>query len=306
MKIYENITELIGHTPLVKLQKTNDGNATILAKLEYFNPAGSIKDRAAFSMLQNAINEGKITKDTVIIEPTSGNTGIGLALCCAVMGYRLILTMPESMSEERKKMLKGYGAELVLTDKDLGMQGAVEKAYELAQKYENSFIPMQFSNKANVLAHELTTAEEIYADTDGKIDVLIAGIGTGGTIVGCAKTLKKYNPEIKIYGVEPSESPLLTQNHAGQHGIQGIGANFVPDILDVDYIDQIFTITTKDAINTAKLVAKKEGILCGISSGAALKLALTLSESGGFKDKTIVVILPDYGERYLSTALFED
>lgn len=306
MKIYENITELIGNTPLVKINKLNKGNATVLAKLEYFNPANSIKDRVAKFMLEEALNSGKINSETVIIEPTSGNTGIGLALCCAVMGYKLILTMPESMSEERKKMLKGYGAELVLTDKTAGMQGAVDKAFELAEKFPNSYIPMQFENPSNPKSHEFSTAKEIYADTKGKVDILIAGIGTGGTISGCAKALKHYNPNVKVFGIEPAESPLLTGNHAGSHGIQGIGANFVPKNFASDIIDQVFTITTNDAIETSKQLAKKEGILCGISSGAAMKLALTLSETGEFKDKTIVAILPDYGERYLSTALFED
>ncbi len=305
MKIYENITELIGKTPLVKINKLNSGNAVVLAKVEYFNPAHSVKDRIALAMLEAAEAEGLIKKNTVIIEPTSGNTGIGLAMCCAVKGYKLILTMPESMSEERKKMLKGYGAELILTDKTLGMQGAVEKAHELADMYKNSFMPMQFSNPANPKIHELTTAKEIYNDTDGQIDVLIAGIGTGGTISGCAKALKTYNPEIKVFGIEPAESPLITQGQAGPHGIQGIGANFIPDNLDLELVNQVFTVTTADAIETAKLAATQEGILCGISGGAALKLALSLSASGAYGNKTIVVILPDYGERYLSTDLFK-
>ena len=306
MNIFENITELIGKTPLISLNKLNKGNASVLVKAEYFNPANSIKDRVALSMIEAAEADGKINKDTVIIEPTSGNTGIGLAMVCAVKGYRLIITMPESMSEERKKMLKGYGAELILTPAAAGMQGAVDKATELAEENKNSFIPMQFSNQANPKIHELTTAKEIFNDTDGEIDVLVAGIGTGGTITGCARALKTYKPDIKIFGVEPAESPLLTQNQAGPHGIQGIGANFVPEILDLSLVDQVFTVTTKDAIETAKMAAKKEGILCGISSGAAIKLALSLSELPQYKDKTIVAILPDYGERYISTALFKD
>ncbi len=306
MNIFENITELIGKTPLISLNKLNKGNASVLVKAEYFNPANSIKDRVALSMIESAEADGKINKDTVIIEPTSGNTGIGLAMVCAVKGYKLIITMPESMSEERKKMLKGYGAELVLTPAAAGMQGAVDKATELAEENKNSFIPMQFSNQANPKIHELTTAKEIFNDTDGEIDVLVAGIGTGGTITGCARALKTYKPDIKIFGVEPAESPLLTQNQAGPHGIQGIGANFVPEILDLSLVDQVFTVATKDAIETAKMAAKKEGILCGISSGAAIKLALSLSELPQYKDKTIVAILPDYGERYISTALFKD
>ncbi len=304
MKIYNDITELIGNTPLVKINKINDGGATILAKLEYFNPANSVKDRVALAMIEAAEKDGLIDKDTVIIEPTSGNTGIGLALCCAVKGYKLILTMPENMSNERKKMLKGYGAELVLTDKAFGMQGAVQKADELASSYEKSFIPMQFSNPANPKIHELTTAKEIFKDTDGTIDIFIAGIGTGGTLSGCAKALKSYKPSLKAYGVEPNESPLITKHVAGAHGIQGIGANFIPKNLDLQCVDEVLPITTANSIETAKLLANKEGILCGISGGAAMRAALDLSKLPDNFGKIIVVILPDYGERYISTDLF--
>lgn len=306
MKIYNNITELVGNTPLVSINKINGGYAKIVAKLEYFNPSNSVKDRPAMYMLKMAEQENLINKDTVIIEPTSGNTGIGLAMCCAQKGLRIILTMPESMSLERRKMLSGYGAELVLTPAALGMQGAVNKALELKELYSNSFIPSQFTNKYNRKIHELTTAEEIWKDTDGQIDILVAGIGTGGTISGAGKKLKEYKPEIKVFGVEPSESPLLTSGVAGPHGIQGIGANFVPEIYDSTVVDTVFTITTPDAIACAKLLSKKEGILCGISSGAAMLAALNLSNNIENKDKMIVVVLPDYGERYISTKLFED
>lgn len=306
MNIYSDITELIGNTPLVQINRLNKGQAKIAAKLEYFNPSNSVKDRAAKYMLEQAEKDGLINQDTVIIEPTSGNTGIGLAMYCAKKGFKIILTMPESMSEERKKMLKGYGAELVLTPAGEGMRGAVEKAMQLKKEYENSYIPSQFTNIFNPKIHELTTAEEIWNDTDGKVDVFIAGIGTGGTIIGTAKTLKKYNNKIKIIGVEPKESPLLTKGIAGVHGIQGIGANFVPDVYNEDLVDEVIDISTEDAVLTAKEMAKKEGILCGISSGAVMKAALELSKKNEYKDKLIVVLLPDFGERYLSTALFED
>ncbi len=306
MKIYNNITELVGNTPLVEIKKINGGNAKIVAKLEYFNPSGSVKDRPAKNMLEQAEKLGLIDSETTIIEPTSGNMGIGLAMVCAQKGYKIVLTMPETMSIERRKMLKAYGAELVLTPAVFGMQGAVDKAIELAEKYEKSFIPSQFTNIYNPKVHEEITSEEIWKDTDGKIDVLVAGIGTGGTVSGIAKTLKKYKPEIQIVGVEPQESPLLSGGLAGPHGIQGIGANFIPEIYNSNLVDEIITIPTDAAILTARLLAKKEGILCGISAGAALSASLIISQREACKDKLIVVILPDSGERYLSTKLFED
>lgn len=298
MKIAQNILELIGNTPLVKINRLNNENAIILAKVESFNPAGSVKDRPALNMIEDAENKGLINKDTVIIEPTSGNTGIGLAMVCAVKGYRLILTMPETMSVERRKLLQAYGAELVLTEGSKGMQGAVDKANELKNEFENSFIPQQFSNPANPKIHELTTAEEIWRDTDGKVDIVIGGVGTGGTISGISKALKLKNPDIKSIAVEPLSSPLLSKGQAGPHKIQGIGANFVPDNFDKNAVDEIFAVSNEDALETARLCAKKEGILCGISSGAALYAAIEYSKKN--ENKIIVAILPDTGERYLS------
>ncbi len=298
MKFAENILDLIGNTPLVKINRLNKGNSLILAKVESFNPAGSVKDRPALNMIEDAEKRGLINKETVIIEPTSGNTGIGLAMVCAVKGYRMILTMPETMSEERRKLLAAYGAELVLTEGSKGMQGAVDKANELHGEIENSFIPQQFNNPANPEIHTKTTAEEIWHDTDGKIDIVIAGVGTGGTISGIAKTLKAKNPNIKAVAVEPLSSPLLSEGVAGAHKIQGIGANFVPNNFDRNLIDEIFTVSNEDAIETARSCAKEEGILCGISSGAALYAATEYSKQNS--DKVIVVILPDTGERYLS------
>lgn len=297
MKVAENILELIGNTPLVKINKLNTGKSTVLAKVESFNPAGSVKDRPALNMIEDAEKRGLINKDTVIIEPTSGNTGIGLAMVCAVRGYRMILTMPETMSEERRKLLKAYGAELVLTEGSKGMQGAVDKANELHKEIKNSFIPQQFSNPANPAAH-LRTAEEIWQCTDGKIDIVIAGVGTGGTISGIARVLKDKNPNIKAVAVEPLSSPLLSKGVAGSHAIQGIGANFVPENFDRNAIDEIFTVSNEDAIDTARRCAKEEGILCGISSGAALYAAIEYSKKND--GKVIVAILPDTGERYLS------
>lgn len=302
--IYNNILELIGNTPLVKLNKLNDGYADIALKLEYFNPSNSLKDRAAFYMLNEAKKQGKIDENTLIIEPTSGNTGIGLAMCCAVMGLKIIIVMPESMSIERRKMIAGYGAQLVLTPAHAGMQGAVDKAKELAAQNPNSFIPSQFSNPSNALAHIETTSKEIFEQTEGKVDIVVAGIGTGGTVVGLSKGLKAFNSGIKIYGVEPFESPLITKGKACSHKIQGIGANFVPELFDKACVDEVLTVKGDEAIKTAKDLAKKEGILCGISSGANLKAALELSRLPENKGKLIVAMMCDFGERYLSTELF--
>lgn len=303
--IHENILELIGKTPLVRLNKINDTEADIVVKLEYFNPANSVKDRPALHMIEKAEKEGLIDKDTVIIEPTSGNTGIGLALVCAVKGYKLVLTMPESMSVERRKMLSAYGAELVLTPAEAGMKGAVDGAMRAAEHFEKSFIPSQFSNPANPEIHEQTTAQEIIKDTDGKIGVFVASFGTGGTVSGVGKALKAFNPNIKIIAVEPAESPLVTQDTAGPHGIQGIGANFVPKNLNLNVVDEVVTVSTKEAIDTAIKMSKKEGICCGISSGANVKAALELGKRDEYKDKLIVAMTCDYGERYLSTPLCE-
>lgn len=299
MKIANDMTDLIGNTPLVRINKLS--NANILAKVESFNPAGSIKDRPALNMIEDAEKKGLINKDTIIIEPTSGNTGIGLAMVCAIRGYKMILTMPETMSLERRKLLKAYGAELVLTEGSKGMQGAVDKAIELSKKYPNSFIPQQFDNPANPESHINTTAEEIWRDTDGNVDVIVAGVGTGGTISGIAKGLKAHKPEIKAIAVEPETSQVLAGKPAGSHKIQGIGANFVPNNFDKNIIDEIVPVSDEDAINTAGLLATSEGILCGISSGAAMYAAIEISKRPEFKDKMLVVILPDTGERYLNS-----
>ncbi len=296
--IYNNILELIGNTPLVKY------NENISLKLEFYNPSNSIKDRASFAMLDTALKEGKINNDTVIIEPTSGNTGIGLAMCCAVMKLKIKIVMPENMSEERKKVIKAYGAELVLTPKELGMQGAVDRANELQKEYPNSFIPMQFSNPANPKAHEENTAKEIYDDTNGNIDIICAGIGTGGTAIGLKNGFNKIKPDVLVYGVEPKESPLLTEGQAGPHKIQGIGANFVTDIYKSGKLDGILDINGDLAIENARELAKCHGILCGISSGANLAAAKCLSQK--YPDKKIVTVICDFGERYLSTELFKD
>ena len=302
MKIANNMTELIGNTPLVKINKLT--NANIFAKIESFNPAGSIKDRPALNMIEKAEKEGLINKDTVIIEPTSGNTGIGLAMVCAIKGYKMILTMPETMSLERRKLLKAYGAEIILTEGSKGMQGSVDKAIELSKKYPNSFIPQQFDNHANPEAHIKTTAEEILHDTDGKVDVIVAGAGTGGTITGIAKGLKSHNPQIKAIAVEPESSQVLAGKPAGAHKIQGIGANFVPKNFDYNVVDEIIPVSDEDAFETARKLAKAEGILCGISSGAAMYAAAEIAKRPEYKNKMIVVILPDSGERYLSSELF--
>jgi len=295
----------MGKTPLVRLNKLNDTPCEIALKLEVFNPSGSVKDRAAFYMLNEAKKAGKINDETLIIEPTSGNTGIGLAMCCATMGLKFIATMPESMSIERRKLIQGYGAELVLTPKELGMQGAVDKALELSRQNPNSFIPSQFTNPANVLAHIETTSKEIFEDTDGKVDIVVAGIGTSGTTMGLSEGLKKMKPSVKIFGVEPAESPLLSEGHAHSHKIQGIGANFIPELYHADMLDEIIEINANDAMQSARDLAKNEGILVGISSGAILKAALNLAEAPENKDKLIVAIMCDSGERYLSTELFE-
>lgn len=305
MKIANNVLELIGKTPLVKINRMNTGNSEIVVKLEKQNPAGSVKDRPALNMIEQAEKAGLINKDTVIIEPTSGNTGIGLALVCAIRGYRMILTMPVTMSLERRKLLAAYGAELVLTDGKKGMQGAVDKAEELHKEIKNSFIPQQFANPSNPEAHVNSTAEEIWADTDGKVDFVIAGVGTGGTICGIAKGLKAKNPNIKAIAVEPKSSQVLGGNPAGPHKIQGIGANFVPANFDKNLVDEIIAVSDEDSIITAREMAKKEGILSGISSGAALWAANEISKRPENKGKLIVVILPDSGERYLSSELFQ-
>ena len=306
MKIAESLIELIGNTPLVKLNKLNSGNATIAVKLEYYNPANSVKDRAAFQMLSDAEDSGKINQDTLIIEPTSGNTGIGLAMLCAIKGYRIILTMPETMSLERRLLLKAYGAELVLTDGKLGMKGAIDKALELHKKNPNSFIPSQFDNPSNPKAHYLTTANEIWNDTDGKVDMIVAGVGTGGTISGTAKRLKELNPNIKAVAVEPYSSQLLGGKPAGPHKNQGIGANFIPENYASDVIDEIIAVKNEDAIDTARKLSQKEGILSGFSGGANIWAAIELSKREENKDKLIVAILPDCGERYLSSELYSE
>ena len=301
MNINNNILKTIGNTPLVKINRLNDGFAQVLAKIESFNPGGSIKDRPALNMIEDAEKKGLINKDTIIIEPTSGNTGIGLAMVCAVKGYRMILTMPETMSVERRKLLSAYGAELILTDGAKGMQGAVEKAEELQKKYPNSFIPQQFSNPANPAIHISTTAEEIWKDTDGNVDIIVAGVGTGGTISGISKALKGKNPNIKSVAVEPESSQMLAKGVAGPHKIQGIGANFIPKNFDRSVVDEIIPVSNEDAIDTCRNLAKKEGIFCGISSGAAMHAGIELSRLKENKDKLIVVVLPDTGERYLSS-----
>lgn len=298
MNIANNLTELIGNTPLVKINKLTTAN--IFAKIESFNPAGSVKDRPALNMIETAEKQGLINKDTIIIEPTSGNTGIGLAMVCAIKGYKMILTMPETMSIERRKLLKAYGAELILTDGEKGMQGSVDKAIELSKEYPNSFIPQQFNNPANPEAHIHTTAEEIWEDTDGKIDILVAGVGTGGTISGTAKGLKSHNPNIKAIAVEPESSQVLAGKQAGAHKIQGIGANFIPRNFNKELVDEIFPVPDENAIITARELATKEGILCGISSGAAMYAAIEIAKRPENKNKNIVVILPDTGERYLN------
>ena len=308
MNIYQNIAELIGKTPIMQLnhyQKEREIPATILGKLEYFNPAGSVKDRVAKNMLDVAEKEGLLKPGSVIIEPTSGNTGIGLAALAAARGYRIILTMPETMSIERRNLLKAYGAEIVLTEGAKGMTGAIQKAEELAKDMTDSFIPGQFENPANPDAHYQTTGPEIWEDTDGKVDIFIAGVGTGGTISGIGKYLKEKNPTIQIIAVEPANSPVLSGGKAGSHGLQGIGAGFVPETLDTNVYDEVITVKEEDAYAAGKLMAEKEGILVGISAGGALYAAEEVAKRSENKEKTIVVLLPDTGERYLSTPMFQ-
>ena len=306
--IYTSADQLIGKTPLLELTNTekNEGlEATLLAKLEYFNPAGSVKDRVALAMINDAEERGVLKPDSVIIEPTSGNTGIGLASVAAARGYRIIIVMPETMSVERRVLMKAYGAELVLTDGAKGMKGAIAKAEELAQEIPNAFIPGQFVNPANAAAHRETTGPEIWADTDGKVDIFVAGVGTGGTITGVGEYLKAQNPDVKIVAVEPATSPVLSQGTAGPHKIQGIGAGFVPDVLNTAIYDEIIPVANEDAFSAGRALGRTEGVLVGISSGAALWAGIQLAKRPENRGKTIVVLLPDTGDRYLSTPLFE-
>lgn len=308
MTICKSIDELIGNTPLLELsnfEKNHSLNAAILGKVEMMNPAGSIKDRVAKALLDSAEAAGKINKDTVLIEPTSGNTGIGLASLAAARGMRIIIVMPETMSIERRKLMKAYGAELVLTDGSKGMSGAIEKANQLHAEIENSFIPGQFTNPANPAAHEATTGPEIWKDTDGKVDIFVAGVGTGGTLSGTGKFLKSKNPNVKVVAVEPATSPVLSEGHGGAHGIQGIGAGFIPETLNTRIYDEVVTISDDEAFETDRELAAKDGLLVGISSGAAVAAARKLAERPENAGKTIVAILPDTGERYLSSAMFD-
>ena len=308
-KIYTSADQLIGKTPLLELtniEKKLGLKATILAKLEYFNPAGSVKDRIAKAMIDEAEASGALKPGSVIIEPTSGNTGIGLAAVAAARGYRIIIVMPETMSGERRQLMKAYGAELVLTEGAKGMKGAIAKADELAKEIPDSFIPGQFVNPANPKAHRETTGPEIYEDTDGKVDIFIAGVGTGGTVTGVGEYLKSKNPDVKVVAVEPKDSPVLSEGKAGSHKIQGIGAGFVPDVLNTSVYDEVFPVSNEDAFETGKLLGKSEGVLVGISSGAALYAAIELAKRPENQGKTIVALLPDTGDRYLSTPLFQD
>lgn len=308
-KIYKGAAELIGNTPLVEIkniEKDQSLEATLLVKLEYFNPAGSVKDRVAKAMIEDAEKKGLLKEGSVIIEPTSGNTGIGLASIAAAKGYRIILTMPETMSVERRNILKAYGAEIVLTEGAKGMKGAIAKAEELASEIQGSFIPGQFTNPANPAAHRATTGPEIWNDTDGKVDIFVAGVGTGGTVTGVGEYLKEKNPDVKIVAVEPESSPVLSKGTAGPHKIQGIGAGFVPDVLNTSVYDEIIPVSNDDAFATSKLLARKEGISVGISSGAALCAAISLAKREENKGKVIVALLPDSGDRYYSTPLFTE
>lgn len=308
MKIYKTVTDLIGRTPLLELsniEKVNNLDAKIIAKLEYFNPAGSAKDRVAKFMIDDAEERGILKKGSVIIEPTSGNTGIGLAAVAAARGYRIIITMPETMSIERRNLMKAYGAEVVLTDGAGGMTAAIAKAEELAKEIPDSFIPSQFSNPVNPLAHEKTTGVEIWEDTDGKVDIFVSGVGTGGTISGVGAYLKSKNPDVKIVAVEPESSPVISGGKAGPHKIQGIGAGFIPDTLDTDIYDEVITVSNEDSFEQGRAVVRNEGVLVGISSGAALWAAIQLAKRPKNKGKNIVVLFPDTGERYLSSPMFE-
>lgn len=306
MGIYNDVAELIGSTPLVRLRRVASGlPAAVLAKLEYFNPGGSVKDRIACNMIREAEEKGLITRDTLIIEPTSGNTGIGLAMVCAARGYRLVLTMPETMSVERRRLLAAYGAEVVLTPGSEGMAGAVRKAQELAASHPNAFIPQQFANPANPAAHRATTAEEIWRDTGGEVDFFVAGVGTGGTITGVASVLKARRPSLRAVAVEPAASPVLSGGEPGPHKIQGIGAGFVPEVLDRSLLDEIIRVTDEDALHTARRLAREEGLLVGISAGAAAWAAIQVASRPENRGKNVVVLLPDTGERYLSTDLFD-
>lgn len=307
-KIYKSVSELVGRTPLLELsnyEKAENLEATVLAKLERFNPAGSVKDRIAKAMIEDAEAKGILKQGSVIVEPTSGNTGIGLAAMGAARGYKVVLTMPETMSVERRNLLKAYGAELVLTEGAKGMKGAIEKAEELAKSLPDAFLAGQFVNPANPAAHKATTGPEIWEDTDGKVDIFVAGVGTGGTLSGVGAYLKEKNPAVKIVAVEPADSPVLSQGKSGPHKIQGIGAGFVPDTLDTRIYDEIITVTTQEAFAAGKAMAQKEGMLVGISSGAAVHAAAVLAKRPGNKGKTIVALLPDTGERYLSTPMFD-
>ena len=309
MKVYESVDQVVGHTPLLELKRVEEAHgvsARILGKLEYFNPAGSIKDRIAKAMIDDAEAAGILKPGATIIEPTSGNTGIGLASIAAARGYQLILTMPETMSVERRNLIKAYGAKIVLTDGAKGMTGAIEKANELAAEIEGSFIPGQFINPANPAIHKATTGPEIWQDTDGTVDILVAGVGTGGTLTGIGQYLKEQNPEVKLVAVEPSDSPVLSEGRAGSHKIQGIGAGFVPDVLDTTLYDEVITVESDDAFAIGREIGREEGVLVGISSGAAVWAALELAKRPENEDKTIVAILPDTGERYLSTPMFAD
>lgn len=308
MNIKNDLTQLIGNTPLIYLtnySKNHELKGRLAVKIEYFNPLGSVKDRVAYAMICSAERKGLLKSGSVVIEPTSGNTGIGLAFVCAAKGYRLILTMPETMSKERRMLLAALGAELILTEGKKGMQGAVDRAKELAEETPNSFIPSQFDNPANPAIHEATTAKEILLDTDGQVNAFVSAFGTGGTVSGVGRALKQQNPDIKIVAVEPAESPLVSQGKAGSHGIQGIGANFIPANLDRSVIDEVLTVATKDAYAASREVAKSDGLLVGISSGAAIHAAAQLAAKDEYKDKLIVALLPDTGERYLSLGLYE-
>lgn len=306
MKFYSNVRHTIGRTPMVRLNRLEEGTrATVFAKLEYFNPLGSVKDRIAASMIEAAEKDGKIDRQTLIVEPTSGNTGIALAFVCALKGYRLCLTMPDTMSTERRKLLIHLGAELVLTPGADGMKGAIAKAIEITSESENAFMPDQFRNPANPAVHRVTTAEEIWHDTEGQVDIFVAGVGTGGTITGVAQALKERKPGFRAIAVEPADSPILSGGSPGPHKIQGIGAGFVPDVLDRSLIDEVITVTNDQAFETARMLAKKEGLLCGISSGAAVAAAMQAAKTPDAENKNIVVILPSAGERYISTPLFQ-